>query len=100
MCSRMGRTTTTSPCRSSEKPCGGGTFVTAPRRWAHGPASPALRGRPDSRRDFHVTEARGVPEGLYARTVSQARKAPLPSARQVMSLIAKRVQLSPVITLE
>lgn len=54
----------------------------------------------DSRRDFHVTEARGVPEGLYARTVSQARKAPLPSARQVMSLIAKRVQLSPVITLE
>lgn len=38
--------------------------------------------------------------GLPLSTVSQARKAPLPSARLVMSLMANRVQLSPVITLE
>lgn len=42
----------------------------------------------------------GDPWAACRRTVSQARKAPLPSARLVMSLMARRVQLSPIMTLE
>lgn len=43
---------------------------------------------------------KGHPGLWTVHTVSQARKAPLPRARLVISFMAKRVQLSPVITLQ